>query len=110
MGGFSSFPCQLHVETNAVIKKSLECRDLLDEAKNFHLFPDDFYASKTSRFQPRKSTVGVLFAIGGRGAIGEPFCSVECFDFRINQWYEGPELRWVDSNLTQLRTRVGATL
>ena len=83
---------------------------MLDEAKNFHLFPDDFYASKTSRFQPRKSTVGVLFAIGGRGAIGEPFCSVECFDFRINQWYEGPELRWAELTLMQMCARVGIIL
>lgn len=84
-----------YVEPNQYIRRSLECRDILDEAKNFHLFPDDFSMSKSTRFQPRKSTVGVLFAIGGRGAVGEPFCSVECYDFRTNQWYEGPELKLV---------------
>lgn len=81
------------VETIPYVRKSLECRDLVDEAKNFHLFPADFWQTKSARLQPRKSTVGILFAIGGRGAVGEPFCSVECFDFRTNQWYEGPELK-----------------
>ena len=82
-----------HVETNPYIKKSLECRDQLDEAKNFHLLPELYHNSTSKQFEPRKSTVGVLFAIGGRGAIGEPFNSVECYDFRTNRWYEGPELR-----------------
>lgn len=82
-----------YVEPNPYIKMNLECRDLVDEAKNFHLFPGDYCLTKSSRLQPRKSTVGILFAIGGRGAVGEPFCSVECFDFRTNNWYEGPELK-----------------
>ena len=81
------------VETHQYVKKSLECRDLLDEAKNFHLMPDQYWHNPRTCFQPRKSTVGVLFAIGGRGAVGEPFNSVECFDFLANAWYEGPELR-----------------
>ena len=81
------------VEANPFIKKCLDCRDLLDEAKNFHLMPEQFWHLTLTRFQPRKSTVGVLFAVGGRGAVGEPFSSVECYDFRTNQWHEGPELR-----------------
>ena len=81
------------VEANPFIKKSLECRDLLDEAKNFHLMPEQFSHTTLTQFQPRKSTVGVLFAIGGRGPVGEPFSSVECYDFRTNTWHEGPELR-----------------
>ena len=82
-----------HVEDNPYIKKSLDCRDLVDEAKNFHLMPDKFRHSNEPQFQPRKSTVGLLFAIGGRGAVGEPFCSVEYYDFRTNTWHVGPELR-----------------
>jgi hypothetical protein len=82
-----------HVESNAYVRKSLECRDLLDEAKNYHLMPEKFLKCPLERFQPRKSTVGLLFAIGGRGAIGEPFSSVECYNFRTNTWHEGPELK-----------------
>lgn len=81
------------VDANPFVKKNLDCRDLLDEAKNYHLMPEQFWHSTLTRFQPRKSTVGVLFAIGGRGAIGEPFSSVECYDFRTNTWHEGPALR-----------------
>ncbi len=82
-----------HVESNKFIRKSLECRDLLDQAKNFHLMPEQFCQSMLVRFRPRKSTVGVLFAIGGRGAVGEPFSCVECYHFRTNQWHEGPALK-----------------
>ena len=81
------------VESSPHVRRSLECRDLLAEAKNCHLMPDKFVRSSLDRFQPRKSTVGLLFAIGGRGAIGEPFSSVECYNFRTNTWHEGPELK-----------------
>ena len=81
------------VEPNQYIRKSLDCRDLMDEAKNFHLMPDQYWHNPKTCFQPRKSTVGVLFAIGGRGAVGDPFNSVECFNFLTNTWSEGPELR-----------------
>lgn len=70
------------VEANPYVRKSLQCRDFLDDAKNFHLMPEKFWHSMDRRFHPRKSTVGMLFAIGGRGAVGEPFSSVECYDFR----------------------------
>ena len=70
------------VEANPHLRKNLECRDYIDDAKNFHLMPEKFWHSTDRRFHPRKSTVGMLFAVGGRGAVGEPFSSVECYDFR----------------------------
>ena len=70
------------VEANPYVRKSLKCRDFVDDAKNFHLMPEKFWHLEDRRFHPRKSTVGMLFAVGGRGAIGEPFSSVECYDFR----------------------------
>ena len=84
-----------NIESNPYVRKSLACRDLLDEAKNYHLMPEKFLKlpAVQTRFQPRKSTVGLLFAIGGRGAIGEPFSSVECYNFRTDTWHEGPELK-----------------
>ncbi len=81
------------VEANPYIKKSLDCRDLIDEAKNYHLMPDTYRHSTEEKYQPRKSTVGLLFAIGGRGSVGEPFCSVEYYDFRTNTWHVGPDLK-----------------
>ena len=70
------------VEANPYIRRSLQCRDYLDDAKNFHLMPERFWHEVDRRFHPRKSTVGMLYAVGGRGAVGEPFSSVECYDFR----------------------------
>ena len=29
---------------------------------------------------------------GGRGAVGEPFRLVECYDFRNNDWIDGAEM------------------
>ncbi len=81
------------VESNPYVRNSLDCRDILDEAKNYHLMPEKYTKCSEDKFQPRKSTVGVLFAIGGRGAIGEPFSSVECYNFRTNTWHDGPELK-----------------
>ena len=82
-----------NVEANQYIKKSLDCRDLIDEAKNYHLMPDKFRHTTEEKYKPRKSTVGLLFAIGGRGSVGEPFCSVEYYDFRTNTWHVGPDLK-----------------
>lgn len=79
------------IESNEFIRNNLKCRDLIDEAKNFHLMPD-FSRLHLERFRPRKSTCGQLFAIGGRGAVGEPFRSVECYDFRNNEWTDGAEM------------------
>ncbi|XP_071787115.1 kelch-like protein 8 isoform X2 [Asterias amurensis] len=86
------------VESEELIKKCLKCRDLLDEAKNYHLSvnkvvpqsPKKVYQSERS--QPRKSTAGVLFVVGGRGASGDPFKSIECYDLRSNRWFHVAEL------------------
>ena len=48
---------------------------------------------KSSNDISDKSTAGLLFAICGRGTIGEPFSSVECYNFRKNTWHKGPELK-----------------
>ncbi|KRY92953.1 Kelch-like protein 8 [Trichinella pseudospiralis] len=36
---------------------------------------------------PRKSTVGVIFCVGGRGSNGCPFRSVEVYDWRRDRWF-----------------------
>ena len=57
-----------HVDNENLVKNNLECRDLLDEAKNYHLQPETHSALRTPRTLPRNSTVGLLFAIGGKEA------------------------------------------
>ena len=31
---------------------------------------------------------GVLFCVGGRGACGDPFRTIECYDLRQNRWFQ----------------------
>ncbi|KAL8616818.1 hypothetical protein ACOMHN_017855 [Nucella lapillus] len=83
-----------NVEKEELVKKNLECRDFLDEAKYFQmsqvsLVPD---VSASERTRPRKSYAGVLFCVGGRGASGDPFKTVECYDPRKNRWFEVAEM------------------
>ena len=56
------------VDQNQLIRQSIECRDLVDEAKRFHLVPDLFHEpmSRTPRMVPRHATIGTLMAVGGK--------------------------------------------
>lgn len=69
------------VDRENLVKQNLKCRDLLDEAKNFHLQPDNHALLRNWRTSPRFSTAGLLFAVGGKET-GELITDkVECF------WY-----------------------
>lgn len=37
--------------------------------------------------RPRKSAAGVIFCVGGRGTSGDPFRSVEAYDWRKDRWF-----------------------
>ncbi|KAL5012057.1 hypothetical protein ScPMuIL_010608 [Solemya velum] len=83
-----------NVERNELMKKNLECRDYLDEAKHYQmsqvsLVPE---VKATIRTRARKSYAGVLFCVGGRGASGDPFKSIECYDPRRNKWFQVSEM------------------
>ncbi|XP_029455481.1 kelch-like protein 8 isoform X1 [Rhinatrema bivittatum] len=83
------------VAKEEIVKQNLKCRDLLDEARNYHLqqschtVPDFEYSIRTT---PRKQTAGVLFCVGGRGGSGDPFRSIECYSINKNSWFFGPEM------------------
>ncbi|XP_053260109.1 kelch-like protein 8 isoform X2 [Podarcis raffonei] len=83
------------VAKEEIVKQNLKCRDLLDEARNYHLHlsshtvPDFEYSVRTT---PRKRTAGVLFCVGGRGGSGDPFRSIECYSINKNSWFFGPEM------------------
>ncbi|XP_054941989.1 kelch-like protein 8 isoform X2 [Physeter macrocephalus] len=83
------------VAKEPIVKQNLKCRDLLDEARNYHLHlssravPDFEYSIRTT---PRKHTAGVLFCVGGRGGSGDPFRSIECYSISKNSWFFGPEM------------------
>jgi kelch-like protein 8 len=78
------------VGKETLVTKNLVCRDLVDEAKNFHLCPEKVPLS--TRIFPRKSYSGMLFSIGGRGKGGDPFSKIEIYSWLENCWTPGPRL------------------
>lgn len=75
------------VGTNPLIRHDQVCRDLLDEAKDFHLLKDKS-SILDSRIRPRKPVIigEVLFAVGG-WCSGDAISSVEMFDPQCsNEW------------------------
>ena len=78
------------IETEDIVTSNLSCRDLIDEAKNHKLSPH--LVKVNFRSQPRKSTAGVLFSVGGRGKSGNPLQCIECYDWCHNWWFKVAEV------------------
>ena len=77
------------VDNELLIKQCAECRDLLDEAKRYHLLPiQRDLRSTNTRFIPRKSTVGTLFAVGGKESSESITRSVETYCLLEDKWKE----------------------
>ncbi|CAF0827130.1 unnamed protein product [Adineta steineri] len=79
------------ISQEELIRTNLTCRDLLDDAK-VHIFKraNLLTTSKSPmgpKIIPRKTAAGVLLCVGGRGATGDPFKSVECYDLRHDRWF-----------------------
>uniref|UniRef100_A0A3B1K1E2 Kelch-like family member 8 n=1 Tax=Astyanax mexicanus TaxID=7994 RepID=A0A3B1K1E2_ASTMX len=76
------------VAKEEMIKSNLSCRDLLDEARNYHLHlsnksvPDFEYSVRTT---PRKHTAGKVYAVGGHDG-SEHLGNMEMFDPLTNKW------------------------
>lgn len=54
-----------HVENNVLFKHDVDCQELIMEALKYHLLPERRLTMQSCRTKPRKSTVGVLYAVGG---------------------------------------------
>lgn len=69
------------VGNDPLIKQDQTCRDLIDEAKDYHLLPSDRSSMQGPRTKPRKPflMVEVLFAVGG-WCSGDAISSVEMYD------------------------------
>lgn len=79
----------IEVDKESLIKQSIECRDLVDEAKRYHLLPEQRDVRSTNpRFSQRKSTVGTVFAVGGKESSESITRSVETYNFFENRWKE----------------------
>lgn len=67
------------------IRSSHQCRDLLDEAKDFHLMPERRFLVQSFRTRPRnskESSIGQIFAVGGLTKNGDSVSTVEIYDPR----------------------------
>ncbi|XP_038628488.1 LOW QUALITY PROTEIN: kelch-like protein 1 [Tachyglossus aculeatus] len=75
------------LENHTLFKDDLECQKLILEAMKYHLLPERRTLMQSPRTKPRKSTVGMLFAVGGmdnnKGAT-----SIEKYDLRTNLWIQ----------------------
>ena len=60
------------VAAEELIRSSHQCRDLLDEARDYHLMPERRPLLKSFKFKPRccKDLVGVIYAVGGQTKSG----------------------------------------
>ena len=77
------------VDGEPLVRESIECRDILDEAKKYHLLPECHDLRSTNfRFVPRKSTVGTLYAVGGKESSESITRSVETYNFLKDTWKE----------------------
>lgn len=75
------------VSSELLIRSDDACRDLLDEAKNYLLLPQERPLMQGPRTRPRKPTRRgeVLFAVGG-WCSGDAIASVERFDPQSGEW------------------------
>lgn len=70
------------VAKEELIRSCHRCRDLVDEAKDFHLLPERRSMIKSYRCRPRcfSDVVGLLYAVGGLTKAGDSLSTVEVMD------------------------------
>ena len=73
-------------DSENMIKRSFECRDMLDEAKKFYLRPDIRAEMKDTRFKLRTGKDEQLIMLGGFGFQQKPLDIVERYCPRNNSW------------------------
>lgn len=92
------------VGTEDLIRFSIKCRDLLDEALTFHLIPERRALLQSFRTEPRIcETKGLIFVVGGLNRHGDSLPTVEYFDSKTNQWSLAP-------SMTMMRSRLGVAV
>ncbi|XP_003200801.4 kelch-like protein 29 isoform X1 [Danio rerio] len=80
------------VDNEELIKSSEACRDLVNEAKRYHMLPHARQEMQTPRTRPRLSAgvAEVIVLVGGRQAIGmnqRCLTAVTCFNPQNGKWY-----------------------
>ena len=80
------------VSRNPLIWNSLECRDLIDEAKNFHLIPErrpNFNTIFKTTIRVCTEMPGVIYALGGINQLQPSPSAVEIYDPTLKRWAPG---------------------
>ncbi|XP_064604602.1 kelch-like protein 12 [Liolophura sinensis] len=80
------------VDNEQLMKRSHLCRDLLDEAKKFHLRPDLRNQMTGIRMKPRTGIDDVLIVLGGFGSHQNLIDGVEVYDPKAKEWTRLPNL------------------
>lgn len=93
------------VAVEELIRTSHECRDLLDEARDYHLMPERRPLLQSFRTQPRccNYIMGRIFAVGGLTKSGDSLSTVEVYDPIVGRWQ-------LAEAMTMLRSRVGVAV
>ncbi|XP_012264312.2 kelch-like protein 18 [Athalia rosae] len=94
-----------HVAKEDLIRSCHQCRDLLDEARDYHLMPERRHLLQSFRSRPRccNYIMGHIFAVGGLTKSGDSLSTVEVFDPFIGRWQ-------TSEAMTMLRSRVGVAV
>ncbi|BES98887.1 BACK [Nesidiocoris tenuis] len=94
-----------NVATEELIRSSHECRDLLDEARDYHLMPERRALLPSFKTRPRccNYVMGHIFAVGGLTKSGDSVSTVEVFDPVIGHWK-------MAEAMNMLRSRVGVAV
>eukprot|EP00795_Rhopilema_esculentum_P009185 gene9185-16859_t len=74
------------VDNEPLMRESHGRRDLLDEAKNYHLLNEYHMKFRSARTRPRKLFAGLLYAVGGKEAGETITTKVECYSAKQNTW------------------------
>ena len=91
------------VVTEQFIKNCHRCRDLIDEAKDYHLMPERRTLLQSYRTRPRSVIIGLIYAVGGLAKTGDSLSTVEVFDPQTGHWN-------LAEAMTMLRSRVGVAV
>lgn len=93
------------VATEELIRTNHKCRDLLDEAKDFHLMPERRELLQSYRTRPRGNEFikGEIFAVGGLTKSGDAVSTVEIYNVEKDEWRMGEAM-------SMLRSRVGVAV
>ncbi|XP_077160551.1 kelch-like protein 18 isoform X2 [Paroedura picta] len=93
------------VQQDSLVRSCHKCRDLVDEATDYHLMPERRLHLPAFRTRPRccTSTTGLIYAVGGLNSAGDSLNVVEVFDPIANHWTQCQPM-------TTARSRVGVAV